>query len=113
MGANMCIHLARHGSAYPGTEPFETPEKWHDHLYNLAAKLRKYANFETATEDENEYWPEYREKVLYKGSLNLTEDEKDLRAKYYAREREIFEDLQRETEETFALIGKYLYKYWD
>lgn len=113
MGANMCIHLARYGSAYPGTKPFDTPEKWRNHLYELAAKLRKFANFETAAEDENEYWPEFEEKILGKCSLNLTEDEKDLRAKYYAREKEIWDDLQRETEETFTLIGKYLYKYWD
>lgn len=113
MGANMCIHLAQHGSAYPGTEPFETPEKWRDHLYNLAAKLRKFANYEVAAQDENEYWPEFEEKILYKGSRNLTAEEEELRAKYYAREKEIWDDLQRETEETFAFIGKHLYKYWD
>jgi hypothetical protein len=113
MGANMFIHIAKYGCGYPGHEPFDTPEKWRNHLYELAAKLRKYANFETAVEDENGYWPEFEKRILYKDLKNLTEDEKDLRAKYYAREKEIWRDLQRETEETFALIGKNLYSYWD
>ena len=91
MGANMLLHIAKHGSGYPGSEPFDTPEKWHDHLCDLAAKL----------------------KILCKNPKNLTADELDLRAKYYAREKEIWRDLQRETEETFTMIGKNLYSYWD
>ena len=113
MGANMLLHIAKHGSGYPGSEPFDTPEKWHDHLCDLAAKLRKFANFEIATQDENGYWPAFEEKILCKNPKNLTTDELDLRAKYYAREKEIWRDLQRETEETFTMIGKNLYSYWD
>ena len=33
---DMLRHMANKGSAYPGCEPFDTPEKWHDWLQHMA-----------------------------------------------------------------------------
>jgi hypothetical protein len=37
--APMLAHLAEHGYAYPGRVPFDTPEKWDEHLRDLSGRL--------------------------------------------------------------------------
>lgn len=113
MMANMLIHLVEKSCAYPGREPFETPEKWKKHLEEMATRMRRIANRENYIQEQNGYWPEFEKRILYFPKKTLTENEKDLRAKYYAREKELWREIQDYIQETFTMFGKYFEMYWD
>lgn len=63
----MFRYLANHGSAYPGIEPFETPEKWRDWLYKIADLLEsgsteyKEAHNEFSMKDTKQYFARMNE----------------------------------------------------
>ena len=96
----MLRHMADYGSAYPGYEPFDTPEKWHDWLHNIADMI------ETSTEDwqdeHNEYYEEY---------TNSWDEE--LRIKYMQRAEELAKQGDRNIRYAFENLGKYFYNLWD
>lgn len=102
IGANMMLHLAQHGNAYPGYGKFDTPEKWKAHLEDMARRLRMCAD--EAWDEENEY---------YRGYIDSGLKDKELGAKYYARARELQAVREAFVRETFEEIGRNLDLYWD
>lgn len=101
MGANMLLHLAEHGCAYPGQGEFNTPEKWKAHLEDMARRLRKCADVDW--DDENEYYVEYFN--------DLKNDE--LRRKYWQRAKELQAVRTAFIRETFEEFGRNFDCYWD
>ncbi len=97
---SMLRHMADHGSAYPGREPFDTPEKWHDWLHNIADMI------ETGTEEwqdkHNEYYEEYLEK--------FDEESRDL---YWQRANELSEQGNRNIRYALGQIAEHYYDIWD
>ena len=79
--------------AYPGVEPFETPEKWERWLGMMADRI------ELLQDD----WGEEVE-------LNYTNDEE--RQKCIARMKELSEYQQATTIEVFTELGRHLYQLW-
>ena len=55
---SMLRYMADKGMAYPGSEPFETPEKWHDWLYKMANTIERL-QYDNWMEDSNEYSKDY------------------------------------------------------
>ena len=104
---DMLRDMAIHGSAYPGVEPFETPEKWHSWLHRMADQL-------TTCQDEdngNEYYKPYIESLTANPKLikNETEEMKNLREKYCTRSLEI----KKDHDELFKSTMEELVKHWD
>lgn len=50
----MFRHMADYGLAYPGHEPFETPEKWHQWLYEIADNIENL-QYDDWLDNQNEY----------------------------------------------------------
>ena len=92
--------MADYGCAYPGYEPFDTPEKWHDWLHNIADMI------ETSTEEwqdeHNEYCEEYTDSW-----------DKELGEKYFARAEELRAQGDRNIRYALENLGKYFYDLWD
>lgn len=101
MGANMMLHIAEHGWGYPGYGEFDTPEKWHKHLEEMARRLRDCANMDWF--DKNEYWE------LYEKDLGNEE----LKQKWLQRQNELELERKKMVRETFEIIGENLDMYWD
>ena len=76
----MLRYMADHGSAYPGHPPFETPEKWHEWLHNIADMI------ETGREDwqdeHNEYYKEYIDDIMKRPFVSEEKDENGSKAVY-------------------------------
>ena len=104
MGANMLLHIAEHGSAYPGRDEFNTPEKWHDHLIDMATRLRKCAEIDW--DEANEYRDEY---LAYCRDLK----HEDAREKYLSRMKELERERENLIKETFEILGRNFDLYWD
>lgn len=117
----MLRHMADHGSAYPGREPFDTPEKWHDWLYETAHKIERL-QYDNWMEDLNEYSKDYYqtfEDDFYKeehpnGPFLTTTfysslSKEEIRKKYYERCKEIAESREQVLEE----FGRSFFKFFD
>ena len=114
----MFRYLAEHGMAYPGREPFTTPEKWHDWLNETADLI------ESGDEDwqnkHNEYyedWVNYlfgdRKKMKVE-DLNLTPRERtDLDKNYLARSNELAEQGERNIQIALGRIAEHFFELWD
>ena len=119
-------YLAAHHCAYPGKVPYETPEKWKEHLEYLANQFQRCADFQDVciTDERNEYKEEYEEMMnrvyeestkdgmVYAG-FKLTDEDKKLRDKYFARCKELAEVEARYAREVFAKFGENLNIFWD
>ena len=113
MVANMLLHIKEYGDGYPGVEPYDTPEKWHAHLEEMAAHFRTIRNQEKWMEEHNEYFPEFEKKILHNWSREYTPEQLELRKKYWERERELNEELHKYIKKVFALFAENFYYYWD
>ena len=127
VGAEALRYMAKHGSGYPGAEPWETPEKWRNHLLNLADGLDWCANsLEWDTHEKlNEYYEAFkgiqersrRERYTDTGDKYVwyeeSPEDKELRKKYWEKENEIIAREDQERSEIFAEIGKNLGRYFD
>lgn len=127
VGAEALRYMAEHGCGYPGCEPWETPEKWKAHLMDLADKLDWCSESQDicAPDEENEYKEEmdkiqkkcHREKIdengMYHTWLELTDEDKEIRDKYFAREKEIWESYDEKRAEILESIGRNLPRYWN
>ena len=98
-------HIADYGMAYPGSEPFDTPEKWHDWLYEMAHRIERL-QYDDWMEDNNEYSKEYIES--FENNWR-SERQEEIRKKYYARCQEINETRQQVLEN----FGKSFFKFFD
>jgi len=108
--------------AYPGYEPFDTPEKWEAWLNDTAAKLTSYR--EDWAETRNEYEKEYQDrldKCIEKSGYGLTtwscDYSKDpglleLKDKWSARIKELDAVQCFQQAQTFAEIGENLKALW-
>lgn len=101
----MLRHMADHGSGYPGSKPFETPEKWHDWLHSVADVL------ESLQEDnwysQNEYKEDFRRK------WPAGKDFDTVKELYFARTKELTEEREKLLIDTGIQIFKNLNLLWD
>ena len=100
---DMLRHMANHGSAYPGCEPFDTPEKWHDWLQHMAYLI------ETADEEwqdeHNEFCKDYMD--------HIWENDKERFNKYMMRATELHEMGEENIKLALENIGKFFHCIWD
>ena len=111
----MLRHMAKHGMAYPGCEPFETPEKWHDWLNSLADVLESLQ--EKNWYSQNEYEEDFHRSCPLNYNKNFTwatePNYKEISKLYFARSRELGEERKKLLAETFTELGKNLNFLWD
>lgn len=98
----MLRDMALKGCAYPGVEPFETPEKWHEWLNRMASQLEACQN----EDDNNEYYEPYM--AMLDNGLKDNKI-KDIREKYAARNFEIL----KEHNELFKKTMAEMFEHWD
>jgi len=126
VGAESLKYLAEYGHGYPGYEPWETSEKWHTYLKDLADKLEWCL---TTTdigchEDTNEYQIYYddihercrksgKKDGMYCTWLETTSEEDEIIHKYWDREEELSKKDDKKRAEIFAEIGRLLPRFWD
>ena len=101
----MLRHMADHGSAYPGCEPFDTQEKWHAWLHKTADTIERLG-YDDWMEDMNEYSADY---IASFEKDWRSEKHEEIRKKYYERCAEIHK-LRAEVLENF---GKEFFKHFD
>ena len=121
----MLRHMADYGMAYPGGEPFETPEKWHDWLHSMADVIDTFEDEDYWYTNKNEYsekWEELTDKARKikkneKGYTTITyEDSAELdkiKQLYFARMEEISKERQALIENTFNELSKHFDCLWD
>ena len=115
----MLRHIATYGSAYPGQTPFETPEKWHDWLHEMADLL------ETGREDwqdeHNEYRDEYMKHLTDGWNTRLDDNgnvihkrtTNDITDKYLARENELMKQSEQNVYTALGMIREHFWELWD
>lgn len=117
----MFRYIAEHGSAYPGHEPFETPERWHDWLNEMAGLLE--SGREEWQEKHNEYHEEYMARLMDKwkkptednnGLLHARTPEKtELDNKYWNRANELAQQGEDNVRRALTCISEHFYDIWD
>lgn len=115
----MLRHLAAEHNAYPGSPPFDTSEKWEHWLIEMAENL-EYATSDP--DEENEYSDEFmsmmdhcREVRKETGAITYELDDvgKELRDKYFNRNKELTDLRQEVLEDTMRELGENLRAIWD
>ena len=117
---NMLRYMADHGSAYPGREPFSTPEKWHDWLHETADLI------ETGREDwqdeHNECYEEYMKHITEGwgnrrkqkgGGATYTREPSKLDDDYFARSKELGTQGEANVQRAIRGIAEHFYEIWD
>lgn len=111
---DMFRYMADNGCAYPGCEPFTTPEKWHDWLHEMADLL------ETGREDwqdkHNEYYEEHmNEWKPWKPDENgvYHTPAQELDNKYFARMKELEEQGEANVRNALYCIADKFFCLWD
>lgn len=126
VGAAALEYLALHKSGYPGIKPWDTPEAWEEYLHYLSKRLERCANAQEIDfgEERNEYseafdemmkrvYHEKKEGKWIEASFDMTDEDKELRDKYFERAKELAEVDNQYTIETFKWIGEDLGRLWD
>ena len=128
VAAEALRYMADHHSGYPGCPPWDTSERWEEHLRYLANQLQRCADSQDICfeEERNEYSEEFHEafknlvhhrEELPNGMIRTWYDETpeylELRDKYFAREKEIAAADKQYTEEVYKFLGANLERYWD
>ena len=126
VGAAALRYLAENGCGYPGVDPWDTPEKWHTHLLEIADKLDWCDESQDIlySDNENEYkkaMDEIRERChreeekdsIFHTWLEMTDKDEEIRNKYFEREKELYEEYNNKRTEIFKEIGQNLPRYWD
>ena len=116
---NMLRHMAEHGSAYPGREPFNTPERWHDWLNEMADLIE--SGDEQWQDEHNEYYKEYINSIMSKPWKLAADYEKhhiplvdpEIKDKYWARSKELSEQGEKNIKFALESIGSHFYNIWD
>lgn len=118
---DMLRYMADHGSGYPGRAPFDTAEKWHDWLHEMADLL------ETGREDwqdeHNEYHDAYMKEIMSNwkparidedGTVHhITNQPSELHKKYFARSQELAEQGEANVRRVMCALGEHFYDIWD
>jgi len=110
---DMFRHMADHGCGYPGFEPFETPEKWHDWLHKMADQIESCT--EEAQEKNNEYYEEFINQIMdkWKFEKKISCAHTELDDKYYARAKELGEKAHNDIKDALNQIGDNFERLWD
>ena len=103
----MLRHLAVHGCAYPGHEPFDTPEKWHEWLNKMADLIE--SGLEDKQNECNEYYKEYMDHLMDPRDMRVEEMDED----YYDRAKQIINDAEHNLEVAFQQLSKNFFSLWD
>lgn len=102
--------------AYPGTEPFETLEKWQEWCNNLAKLFESLweENWENSSRNE---WREKWETVLeedYNINPNFTrtssytkEECDEIRCNYWKKEKELWDEREKLVQKAYMELAKY------
>ena len=105
----MLRDMATHGHAYPGSEPFDTPEQWRSWLHRMADQIIKCQDEDYG----NEYAKPYLDALMKKNTrlfdFNKTEEDKELFEKYYNRSLEV----AKEQKELFKSTMLEMLEHWD
>ena len=119
----MFRHLADHGCAYPGEEPFNTPEKWHDWLHSVADVLESLQekNWYSQNEYEEDFHEMSRARRFAKEKNNhitttMTYNDEDfqmIKELYFSRARELQKERKKLLIDTGHEIFQYLDYLWD
>lgn len=115
---SMFRYLAEHSSAYPGHEPFETPEKWCEWLNEMANLI------ETGREDwqdeHNEYYEAYLNESFERPKLgedgmwhHIPKEPTELSKKCRARTEELYKQGDRNVRFALSQIAEHFYNIWD
>lgn len=111
---SMLRHMANYGCAYPGSKPFETPEKWHDWLHSMADILESLQ--EENWYSQNEYEKEFH-KIDWTPNKNLTSttdaNNNVIRELYLARMKELVKERKELLIDTFNQLGQNFDCLWD
>lgn len=127
VGAEALRYLAKHHSGYPAVKPGETSEEWSKYLNMLANRLERCANsFDICFGAErNEYDAMLDEIMESKKVIKeqdgmtihthepLTEEEEEIRKKYFERAQEIAAADQSYIETTYRWLAEDLGHMWD
>lgn len=126
VGAEALRHMAKHGSGYPGIKPWETVEKWREYLNYLANRLQRCADSQDLCfgVERNEYAEAFEEMMkkayhetkdgdIVRANFDMTDEDRELRDKYFTRIKEIGEADATYNAETFRWIGEDIGHLWD
>ena len=108
----MLRYLGEHSCGYPGTPPYETPEKYKLFLFQLAEK------FEHCQEDgewRNEYYEAYEKAIeaQIKENREATEEEKEIQNKYFERSRSASKENDQAIIEAYKELAENHQILWD
>lgn len=107
---DMLRYMADHGSAYPGHDPFDTPEKWHAWLHRVAELLE--SGDETWQNEHNDYYKDYI-KELDDWTLKDKHEHIELDDKYWEQARRLYEVGESNIKLAMEELGKHFYDCWD
>ena len=107
----MLREMADNGCAYPGGEPFETLEKWHEWLNKMADKLNHCDEEWCDDNNVNEYNEAYMK--ICANYKDLTPEQKETRRKYLEREMELYEERKQLIKEVMTELGEHWGALWD
>lgn len=117
---DMLHHLAENGCGYPGREPFDTPEHWHEWLHKMADLL------ESGRDDTqnacNEYYKEYMDHLMENwtartkdenGWLHSVPNISEADKQYFKRAEVIGADAENNVANAMRQLGEHFYSLWD
>lgn len=117
----MFRHLVKYGQAYPGREPFNTFEEWHEWLTKMADQIESCT--EKSQTENNEFYEEYMEHLLDRweppvkdenGMLHYKGRERtELEEKYFKRCHELSDKARADIKDACNQIGEHFFFIWD
>lgn len=119
----MLRHMADYGVAYPGHEPFDTPEKWNDWLHSVADVLESLQeeNWDTKNEfaeDFHRLCERNRIKTIDENNnlcITFSDDAEleEISELFVMRQKELNEEWNKLAEDTLKCIGQHFSDIWD
>ena len=108
----MLRYLAEHSCGYPGTEPYETPEKYKAFLFQLAEKFEDCQ--EQAIDKENKYSGEF-DRILEEtdGRMDKTEEGKEIRKKYFDEMLRLYQERDENLQTAYKELAENHNILWD
>lgn len=107
------------GHAYPGTEPFETPEKWEDWCNSLADIFESVQeeNWEEGRNEWQEKWEEAFDILHPIPNFTTTHDMTQEEAEeicrcYWERQQELWAEREKIIQDAYARLAKYHSMLW-
>lgn len=109
--ADMLEEMIKRSISYPGTDEFDTPEKWNDYLKTIVAKLR-YSLKDLDNEYDNEYIAilEKEDIISFK---NRTPEEKEITKKYLDKEIDNWKLQEKAQNEALEMLVHCFNQLWD